>query len=365
MTRKNLDLLIPIWTVALGLFFVAATAFAATRLLTIKADAAARHRARLDQNAVEPGKTAVEDQLPPDATPKKVNVGVYMEGISEISILDSKWSPVFYIWFRWTGDELAPGETFRVMDGEITSKEKLVEKVTNGEHYAVYLVHADVTKFFSADRFPLDDHLLTVGLEDSKLGWTQLEFVPDKLNSGISSRVKMPGYQVAQTGMVVKPHAYKTNFGDAEKPAGSREVFSQFVYAIWNVRPGYGTYFKVFVGLYAAALIAILAFFIKPTHVDPRFGLGVGGFFGAVANTLVSASAVPDSGTVTLMDMVNGFGMITIFLTIMQSAIALYLFDTREEVELTARFDRASLIVFACGFALFNAVVPIVGLTSL
>lgn len=105
-------------------------------------------------------------------------------------------------------------------------------------------------------------------------------------------------------------------------------------------------------------------FFIKPTDVDPRFGLGVGGFFGAVANTLVSATAVPDSGTFTLMDMVNGFGMVTIFLSIAQSTISLHLFDIRDEKELSNRFDRVSAAVFASGFALFNIVVPLVGLTS-
>jgi hypothetical protein len=79
---------------------------------------------------------------------------------------------------------------------------------------------------------------------------------------------------------------------------------------------------------------------------------------------LVSASSVTDSGTMTLMDMVNGFGMITIFLSILQSAITLYLFDTREEVELAQKFDRASMIVFVSGFVLFNTVIPIVGITS-
>lgn len=362
--NSKLSRLIPLWAAVVGLFFVGATAFAAMKLITTKAESAARHKARLEQNAAEPGKTAVEDQLPPGAAPTKVKVGLYLEGISEISILDSKWSPVFYVWFRWTGEDLNPGESFRIMEGSISSKEKINESLTNGEHYAVYLVHADITKFFSADRFPLDDHLLTIGFEDSKLTWTQLEFVPDTANSGISSRVKMPGYQVAKTGMVSKPHAYKTNFGDITKPEGSREIFSQFVYGIWNIRPGYGTYFKVFIGLYAAAFIAMLAFFIKPTDVDPRFGLGVGGFFGAVANTLVSATAVPDSGTMTLMDMVNGFGMVTIFLSIAQSTISLHLFDIRDEKELSNKFDRVSLVVFATGFVLFNTVIPLVGLTS-
>ena len=57
------------------------------------------------------------------------------------------------------------------MEGEIVSKEKLTEKVDKGEHYVLYLVNAKITKFFSADRYPVDDHLLTIGIENGKMPW--------------------------------------------------------------------------------------------------------------------------------------------------------------------------------------------------
>ncbi len=311
MDTQKISKFIPVWGISLSVIFLVLTGLAAVKIIGVKNDAAARHKARLEQNAVEPGKTAAEEKPPVGSHPRKVKVGI------------------------------------------------------NGEHHVVYLVRAEITKFFSADRFPLDDHLLTIGSEDSKLSWTELEFEPDVKNSAISSRVKMPRYKVAQTGMVAKPHAYKTNFGDNTRPEGSHETYSQFVYGVWNVRPGYGTYFKVFVGLYAAALIAMLAFFVKPTDVDPRFGLGVGGFFGAVANTLVTATAVPDSGVMTLLDMVNGFGMVLIFLTLVQSTVTLYLYDILDQKELSQKFDSVSKLVFAGGFIVFNIVVPVVGMTRL
>jgi len=95
---------------------------------------------------------------------------------------------------------------------------------------------------------------------------------------------------------------------------------------------------------------------------DPRFGLGVGGFFGAVANMLIASSLVPDSGIMTLMDMVNGIGMITIFLTVVQSTISLYLYDILEEVPLSRLYDRVSLVIFATGVLVINILIPLVGI---
>lgn len=172
----------------------------------------------------------------------------------------------------------------------------------------------------------------------------------------------MPGYKVSKIGIVMKPHTYKTNFGEPGVSADKGHTYSQIIYGLWNIRPGFGTYMKIFVGLFAATAIAMLAFFIKPTDVDPRFGLGVGGFFGAVANMLIASSLFPDSGIMTLMDMVNGIGMITIFLTVVQSTISLYLYDILEEVPLSRLYDRVSLVIFATGVLVINILIPLVGI---
>jgi hypothetical protein len=352
-----------VWSIAVVLLFVAVGTFTVRTVSQLRRDAVARHNARIDPRAVEPGRTAAEDTLPPGANPRKVTVGMYVDNISAISLLDATWTPVFYIWFRWTGDDINPGESFSIVEGEILAKEKLNDEIVNGEHYARYLVKAQITKFFNPTRFPVDDHLLTIAIEDGRLPWGELEYVPDTAASNISSRVKMPGYVVHKSGMVVKPHTYKTSFGDPRLPADSRQTYSQLIYGIWNARPGLGTYLKVFVGLFAAIAIALLALFVKPTDVDPRFGLGVGGFFGAVANTLLSASMVPDAGALTLLDMVNGVGMIVIFLSLLQSTISLYLFDIRGQVALSRLFDRVSFYLFAAGLLIINLLLPWAGMT--
>jgi hypothetical protein len=214
-----------------------------------------------------------------------------------------------------------------------------------------------MTKFFTITRFPADDHLLTMRFEDRGLPVERMRYVGDTENSAISSRVNIPGYKGYQTSVVVSPHSYRTTRGDA-RLAGSHTTFSQFIFGIWIKREGLGFYMKLFQGLFAAVGIALLALFIKPTDVDPRFGLGVGAFFAAVANCYITASLQPDSGVMSLADMVNGFGMGTIFLTLIQSTLSLYLYDIRGEEALSRLLDKVSGVVFAIGYTVVNILIP-------
>jgi hypothetical protein len=110
----------------------------------------------------------------------------------------------------------------------------------------------------------------------------------------------------------------------------------------------------MFLPLYVAVAVAILAFFIKPTDVDPRFGLGVGALFAAVANSYINSSMLPNTGVMSLADIINIIGTITILLTLIESTISLHLYDRKDKKMLSHRFDRLSFYVLLLGYIIFN-----------
>ena len=124
-------------------------------------------------------------------------------------------------------------------------------------------------------------------------------------------------------------------------------------------RAGWGLYFKLFQSLYIAILLALLAFFIRPTEVDPRFGLGVGALFAGVANAYVISSLVPDTGVMALADIVNGVGIAVILLTVIQSTISLHLYSVRGAEAVSRAFDRLSFAVILPGYILLNVLLPL------
>lgn len=244
------------------------------------------------------------------------------------------------------------------MDGSIESKVKADEYISGDEHYVLYRVVARITKFFEVSRFPRDDHVLTISIESPDSERRELLFVADKQSSGLSSRVQIPGYSTYQEALLEKPHTYRSTHGDPRLAVGIEKVQSQLRMGVWIRRDGSGFYLKMFVALFVAVGVAMLAFFIKPTEVDPRFGLGLGALGVTIVNTYITSSLVPDTGVMTLADVVNQVGIVTIFLSLMQSTISLYLYDRRGKERLSRLFDRVSFVIFLAGYTGINLVLP-------
>ena len=336
-----------------GLFLAAGLPFVHT-LRANRQAAADRHAARIDPAADEPGVTAADRDLPPGATPTRVTAGVYVDRILQLSVKDVSWTVEFYLWFRWRGELPKSCEDFQVVDGSIDSKDKQADETIAGERYQRFRVVAKVTKFFDVSRFPLDDHLLTIAVELPGHVRQELLFVADRENTAVSSRVRVPAYEWRPATVLEKPHSYKTTRGDPRLPDGHMSTYSQLRAGIPIARSGWGMYFKLFQSLFVAVVLAHLSFFIRPTDVDPRFGLGVGALFAAVANAYVISSLVPDTGGLALADVLNAVGIGVILLTVVQSTASLYLYDRRGQQALSRAFDRVSFAVMLPSYALLN-----------
>ncbi len=317
------------------------------------------HALRMNANAVEPGKTR-PDPLPANADFETVNVGIYLDGIENFSIKDSYWSPTFYIWFRWKGaPSLNPGKNFRLVDGKIEKKE-LQDQYSgpDGTNYEVYKVVARVTKFFNTTRVPLDDHMLNIYIEDSANDVSHMRYVADP-TSDISSRVKISGYDITGFSTVVKPHTYKTTYGDPRVKEGKSTSFSEYNYGVTVKRSGIGVYMKLFIGLYAGVLLTFCSFFIRPSETAPRYAFPSASYFGVVANAYMTHSLLPSSGQFGLADLVTAVGLFTISFCVAASLISVYYYLRRKEEDFSRQLDRVSLRYIGGGFLIVNIILPI------
>ncbi len=343
------------WIALIVLFYLIAGYLASSIMYEDRVESEARHQERIDPHKTEKGKTAPDYKQLSNSqyNYREASVGIYVDRIETISTKETLWTVDFYLWFNWEGDGIRPGETFHIVDGEILSKELVKSSHDGDSHYELYRVATRITKMFNITRYPLDNHQLTIRVEESENQWAQFQYVPDLEGTTYSSRVAVPGYRIHRSDLVNKPHAYKSSRGDPQSPAADKTVYSQLTYALGIERPDWGLYFKMFQGLFAAVAIALLAFLLAPASGD-RIGLGVGAFFAAVANSYINLSELPGVGRVTLTDMVNGIGMVTILLTIFSSIISSHLAEAKGEIKAARDFDRVSLVVFAVCFVAVN-----------
>jgi hypothetical protein len=350
-----------VWVLFLLVFYTCISYQAISQLYENRVYSSRLHRQKLDPHATEENKTQVDFSklAAPDGKLKKVSVGIYVDRIVEISTKATDWTVDFYLWFNWRGNSFDPGKDFQVIDGEILSKTKDESDTVGDKHYALYRVTARITKFFNIVRYPLDNHLLTIRIEDQQHTWKRLQYVPDIDGAAYSSRVEVPGYALSDAKLISKPHAYKTSRGDPRLPNDSQAVYSQLTYGIAIERRDCGLYIKTFQGLFASVAIAFLAFVLGPLSGE-RISLGVGAFFASVASGYLNMSELPGVGMVTMVDVVNGFGMVTIFLTLLASVISARLAKHTEQIPTAVLFDRISLLVFAACFVVFNLTAAIV-----
>jgi len=349
--------IIQIWFTAIILLFIMIILFGIERGLNEKSEAKRIHSERIESGKFEENKTKPnwDKELLEASNPIEVQVGIYVERIIELSLPDTSWVADFYIWFRWKDKQYLPGSSFQVIDGEIVKKEMINQDMASNPYYQLYRVKAKMTKFFNTSRFPRDDHLLTINIEDSKNQIYSQQYTPDTKDSAVSSRVRLHGYEVYASKLVQKYHSYKTHRGeviyaDTDK---AQETFSQLIYGIWIKRPGWGNYIKMFEGLFAAVAVAMLTFFIRTTTTN-RISLGVGAFFASVAATYVATRSLPNTGILTLTDVITGIAMLNVFLVIWHTIIATRLYELHQDEQMVHRFDMYGFIVFSIGFVLSN-----------
>jgi hypothetical protein len=293
---------------------------------------------------------------PAEKPPAIVDVGVYINNIYDMSLHNNSFNADFYVWFRWQNADLKPYETFEVANGRVNTREVIYNDKIKDLHYAVARVTATFTKFWNVDRFPLDRHTLTIELEDSQDEDFKLAYKPDAANSNQSPDLHIPGYNLAAKRAFVVSHAYQTNYGDISLPSNNESSYSRFVYAIDIQRPGYGYFLKLFLSVFIATLISFLSFAIKPTDLDPRFGLGIGAIFAAVASEYVVAAALPESSSITMSDMIHILSILFIFLALAESTISLQL-HTRGKEGMSKSMDKLSLILMPIIYIVTNLIV--------
>jgi hypothetical protein len=306
--------------------------------------------------APPPGATGVAETGAP-TKPEEVVVGLYVNQVHEFSLKENSFTVDFYLWFRWKNPELRPYETFSIVDGRIESQvEPIVRDLPDGSKHAYTRVVAKVTRFFDTRAYPLDNHQLTIIVEEEDSETHKLRYVADEVNSAASPTILLPGWVFQRLSTEAGVGKYRSNFGDTSLPTGNESDYARLTTAVSFTRIG-ATYFtKLFFALWVCVLVALLVFFIRPIDVDPRFGLGVGALFAAVASQYVVTAALPDTNVVTLADKLHLTAFFFILLSIVQSTWSLWLYEN-EKVEQSKRIDRLAQLTVPAAYVIANVVI--------
>ena len=325
----------------------------------------------MDPIAPDPGKTKSEKYETGPNT-KKVKIGAYLERIEDLDIKQSSWTYEFYLWFSWkpneidlTGrnDNLHNNELpFSIINGDILKVEKIQEvyDVKKNIAYIQYFVKAQNTQFFDVSLYPIDQHDLIIPIEHKWLDRSQVVFVPDTIDSKVSSRVNVNGYDKESTvKLIEKPHAYKSARGNPKLDAGYKVDFSQLRMSLRIYKGGLPVILKLFIIMY----IAVLVTFIAPFSSDPS-RYTVGALFTTAGANYILSSKLPASNIYTLAEIINTSCMaIIIIMMALLAVVPTVIFKDGVIDKIEKRLnDLITLSMFAF-FILINTLVAWTALT--
>ena len=283
-----------------------------------------------------------------DSQPTEVTLGTLVNRIDAIRLRESTFDVDFYVWFVWSNPEINPGETFEIVNGHINSKAESDIHDVEGGRYACYRVQATIIKEFDLFKYPRDRHHLTIEIEDAT-SELDLVYKLDSRNSILSEDFFVPGFTASGGKFNVTSHVYNTNYGDPNLASDNKSVYSRFIASFDIHRPSGAAALKLYIGVFAAALIGFLSLLARADQVDVRFGLGSAALFAAIATQFVIATNMPETSILTVPDLVCIATISSVFVTLLNSALGLILFNKGLE-RISRRLDIALIVILPAAY---------------
>lgn len=266
--------------------------------------------------------------------PDTVTVGAYVISIHDINFHEKEYTVRFWLWFLYDNPNFDFSKQLDIPNAKSIELPEIISDSMDGKAWVIMKMKCTMKENWSVEDFPFDEQHLKIQIENTLFDNKHLVFIPDTLGSRFDAKEAIDGWKITRFVASQQPNDYETGFGDS---SSSFQEFSTFTIDMSIERNAWGLFMKIFVGMYIAFLIAMVSFTPKPSELEPRFGLPVGGLFAAVGNKYIIDSVLPESSSFTLVDTLHSMTFFAIFITLVVSALSLKLHDY-------GRFDQANRI---------------------
>lgn len=284
--------------------------------------------------------------------PDTVRAGVYIISVHDINFRDKEYTLRFWLWFVYDNPDFDFNRQLDLPNAKEIEIQEVITDSLEGKAWVIMKMKCTMKQSWSVADFPFDYQRLKMHIENTLFDKNRLIFEPDSKGSNYDPQDAIDGWTISGFSVSNSENNYPTGFGDQ---SSTGQDFSSFDVSIDIQRSAWGMFFKIFLGMYIAFLIATISFTPHPSEMEPRFGLPVGGLFAAVGNKYIIDSLLPESSTFTLVDTLHAVTFIAIFATLLVSAIALKQFDAGKK-EQSERTNRKGARIVVTLYIIFNLI---------
>ena len=281
-----------------------------------------------------------------DVKPDTVSVGVYINSIHDIDFKQKEFTISLWLWLKYKNKDFNFLQNLEVPQAKSVEKSFSTIDSSGNRIYMQMKLQCVMKDSWRIGNFPFDRQTLRFSIENSQYDSRTLIFVPDTIGKHFDPRFTLSGWNIDSCIVSNGIRKYETGFGD-ETLAKPHTEYSAFRVRLSIKRNASGLFWKMFLGMYIAFLIAYVCFYIHADGMDSRFGLSVGSLFAVIGNKYIIDSALPESTSFTLVDTLHGLTLFFIFTIITCTAYSLKLVK-KDQIKKSQRFDMvvAQVILF-------------------
>ena len=264
--------------------------------------------------------TSFAQNPPPDT----VKTGVYITSIHDIDFKQKEYTIDLWLWLKYNNPKFDFLQNLEIPQAKTVTKSYSTIDTSGGRIYILMKLQCIMKDSWRIENFPFDQQRLRLAIENSQYDSKSLVFSKDTLGKHFDPRFFLRGWNIDSLNISTGTKAYETNFGD-ESLTKPHVEYSTFRVRLVIHRDAMELFWKMFLGMYVAFLIAYICFYIHADSIDSRFGLSVGSLFAAIGNKYIIDSSLPESTSLTLVDTLHGLTLLFIFATVTASAYSLHL----------------------------------------
>ena len=281
-----------------------------------------------------------------------VSVGVYITSIHDIDFKQKEYTINLWLWLKYKNKEFNFLDNLEVPQAKTVTKSFSSVDTSDDRVYMQMKLQCVMKDSWKIGNFPFDHQTLRLSIENSQFDSKSLVFVADTVGKHYDPRFTLSGWKIDSCTLSTNIKAYETAFGD-ESLAKPHTEYSAFRVRLGISRDAAGLFWKMFLGMYIAFLIAYACFYIHADSIDSRFGLSVGALFAVIGNKYIIDSALPESTSFTLVDTLHGITLFFIFTVVGATAYSLRLVKTNRPKK-AHRFDMVIAQVFLLLYIALN-----------
>lgn len=286
------------------------------------------------------------------SVPDTVKSGIYVTSIHDINFKDKEYTIDFWLWLKYKNKSFNFVDNLEIPQAKTVTKSFSTVDTSGNEVYILMKIQCIMKDSWAINNFPFDHQTLRLSIENSQFDSSSLIFVTDTLGKQYDPRFTLRGWNIdsLKTSSAIK--IYETAFGDpsVKEPKTS---YSSYRVRVSLSRDAFGLFWKMFLGMYVAFLIAYMCFYIHSDSIDSRFGLSVGSLFAVIGNKYIIDGSLPESTTFTLVDTLHGITLVFILIVIILTAFSLKLIK-KGKLEKANKLDRIFSILLLAIYISLN-----------